>query len=87
MTQSIAMALHGGAGVLMPGVLTREDEQAIHAALLQALKAGVDVLKKAAAAWTPCRQAWLNSKSAPGSTPAKARYLPTVVITNWTPPS
>ena len=46
MTQSIAMALHGGAGVLMPGVLTREDEQAIHAALLQALKAGVDVLEK-----------------------------------------
>ena len=46
MTQSIAMALHGGAGVLMPGVLTCEDEQAIHAALLQALKAGVDVLEK-----------------------------------------
>ena len=46
MTQPIAMALHGGAGVLMPGVLTCEDEQAIHAALLQALKAGVDVLEK-----------------------------------------
>lgn len=46
MTQSIAMALHGGAGVLMPGVLTPDDEQAIHAALLQALKAGVDVLEQ-----------------------------------------
>ena len=46
MTQSIAMALHGGAGVRMPGVLTPEDEQAIHAALLQALKAGVDVLEQ-----------------------------------------
>ncbi len=46
MTQSIAMALHGGAGVLMPGVLTQDDEQAIHAALLQALRAGVDVLEQ-----------------------------------------
>ena len=39
MTPSIAMALHGGAGVLMPGMLTEDDEQAIHQALLQALKA------------------------------------------------
>ena len=46
MTQSIAMALHGGAGVLMPGVLTHDDEQAIHAALLQALRAGVEVLEQ-----------------------------------------
>ena len=46
MTQPIAIALHGGAGVLMPGVLTPADENAIHAALLQALKAGVDVLEQ-----------------------------------------
>ena len=46
MTPSIAMALHGGAGVLMPGMLTEADEQAIHQALLQALKAGVAVLER-----------------------------------------
>ena len=46
MTPSIAMALHGGAGVLMPGMLTQADEQAIHEALLQALKAGVEVLEQ-----------------------------------------
>lgn len=44
MTHSIAMALHGGAGVLMPGMLNQADEQAIHEALLHALKAGVAVL-------------------------------------------
>jgi len=46
LTPSIAMALHGGAGVLMPGMLTEDDEQAIHQALLQALKAGVAVLER-----------------------------------------
>lgn len=45
MTHSIAMALHGGAGVLTPGLLDQTDEDAIHQALLLALKAGVVVLE------------------------------------------
>jgi hypothetical protein len=37
MANPIAIALHGGAGVLTPGLLTPEDETTIHDALLRAL--------------------------------------------------
>ncbi|MFJ3485434.1 isoaspartyl peptidase/L-asparaginase family protein [Pseudomonas sp. NPDC090202] len=45
MTRPIAMALHGGAGVLTPGMISAQDEDAIHQALLRALKAGLAVLE------------------------------------------
>lgn len=46
MANPIAIALHGGAGVLTPGLLTVDDENAIHDALLRALKAGLVVLEQ-----------------------------------------
>ncbi|MFJ4144366.1 isoaspartyl peptidase/L-asparaginase family protein [Pseudomonas sp. NPDC089734] len=45
MSRPIAIALHGGAGVLTPGMLSVEDENAIHAALLNALQAGLVILE------------------------------------------
>lgn len=45
MTRPIAIALHGGAGVLTPGMISAQDEDAIHQALLRALKAGLEVLE------------------------------------------
>ena len=36
----IAIAIHGGAGVLTPGLLSPQDEDAIHEALRQAIDAG-----------------------------------------------
>lgn len=45
MSRPIAITLHGGAGVLTPGMLNEQDETAIHDALLKALKAGLDVLE------------------------------------------
>jgi beta-aspartyl-peptidase (threonine type) len=41
---TIAIAIHGGAGVLIPGLLPPQDEDAIHEALHQAIKAGHQVL-------------------------------------------
>ncbi|HEX8543234.1 MAG TPA: isoaspartyl peptidase/L-asparaginase [Pseudomonas sp.] len=46
MANPIAIALHGGAGVLTPGLLAVDDENAIHDALLRALKAGLVVLEQ-----------------------------------------
>ncbi|MGV6397170.1 isoaspartyl peptidase/L-asparaginase family protein [Pseudomonas caspiana] len=46
MANPIAIALHGGAGVLTPGLLTPEDETTIHDALLRALKAGLTLLEQ-----------------------------------------
>ncbi|SDN72497.1 isoaspartyl peptidase/L-asparaginase family protein [Vreelandella arcis] len=40
----IAIAIHGGAGVLTPGLLTPQDEDAIHEALRQSIDAGYRVL-------------------------------------------
>ena len=45
MNHPIAIALHGGAGVLTAGMLTAHDEDAVHQALLGALKAGLAVLE------------------------------------------
>jgi L-asparaginase / beta-aspartyl-peptidase len=45
MSRPIAITLHGGAGVLTPGMLNEQDETAIHDALLKALKAGLAVLE------------------------------------------
>ena len=50
MTSPIAIALHGGAGVLQPGVLSPEDENAVHGALLGALKAGLGILEQGGSA-------------------------------------
>lgn len=41
----IAIAIHGGAGVLTPGLLTPQDEDAIHEALRYAIDAGHQVLE------------------------------------------
>ncbi|MDW5375406.1 isoaspartyl peptidase/L-asparaginase [Halomonas sp. HP20-15] len=41
----IAIAIHGGAGVLTPGLLNAQDENGIHEALRQALDAGHRVLE------------------------------------------
>ncbi|WP_311946338.1 isoaspartyl peptidase/L-asparaginase family protein [Halomonas piscis] len=41
----IAIAIHGGAGVLTPGLLTSQDEDAIHEALRHAIDAGHQVLE------------------------------------------
>jgi len=50
MTSPIAIALHGGAGVLQAGVLSAEDENAVHASLLSALKAGLSILEEGGSA-------------------------------------
>ncbi|MBZ9557985.1 MULTISPECIES: isoaspartyl peptidase/L-asparaginase [Modicisalibacter] len=41
----IAMAIHGGAGVLTPGLLTTQDESDIHETLRRALDAGQQILE------------------------------------------
>jgi beta-aspartyl-peptidase (threonine type) len=50
MNSPIAIALHGGAGVLQPGVLSAADEDQVHGALLGALKAGLQVLERGGSA-------------------------------------
>lgn len=50
MNTPIAIALHGGAGVLQPGTLSGADEDLVHGALLGALQAGLKVLEQGGSA-------------------------------------
>ena len=51
MTNSIpVIALHGGAGTILPHMITPEKEAALHAALRNCLQAGMDLLQKGATA-------------------------------------
>lgn len=50
MNSPIAIALHGGAGVLQPGTLSAADEDLVHGALLGSLKAGLQVLEQGGSA-------------------------------------
>ncbi|SDM00046.1 beta-aspartyl-peptidase (threonine type) [Modicisalibacter muralis] len=46
MTSPIALAIHGGAGVLTPGLLSESDENDVHEALLRAITAGHRILEE-----------------------------------------
>ncbi len=63
--QTISIAIHGGAGTLVKGMMTPENEKAYKLALQEALAIGYTLLKKGSSAATVVEQAVISLENSP----------------------
>ena len=73
--ESIAIAIHGGAGTIVREEMSAEQEQAYHAKLTEALKAGYAVLKDGGDAVTAVEQSIRILEDSPLFNAGKRRRL------------
>ena len=82
-----SIALHGGAGTLVKGMMTPEKEAAYKNALQSALEIGYAILDKVGRRFRPLRKQWLLWKIPTCSMPVREVFLQQAEPMKWMPRS
>ena len=80
-----SIAIHGGAGTLVRGMMTAEKEEAYKRALELSLHAGYDVLEKGGTAIEAVEQAVTHLEDSPLFNAGRGSVFTAKAITKWTP--